>query len=156
MSKPPVPSSNSRACVLTITSSPSATGPVRLGYATQRTPSTSIRERPSTRSTTAVTRPRLSVSIASGRDEREGHFDHPLEICDGDAFVGRVDVLHAVRQIEAREASLVEDVRIRRAAAQPVRRLVAALLERGMRDPDDGVLRLEAIALVALRHLRLH
>src|SRR6476646_2811988 len=129
MSKPPVPSSNSRACGLTIPSSPSATAPVSRGSAPQRTPSTSIRERPSTRSTTAVTRPRLSVSIASGDDEREAHFHHLLEVCDGDALVGRVYVLQAVRQIEAREPALVQDVRIRRAATQPILRLVAALLE---------------------------
>ena len=45
-SKPPEPSPSSRACVLTSTSSPSATGPVRRGYAMQGSPSTSRRTRP--------------------------------------------------------------------------------------------------------------
>src|SRR6478672_1775793 len=155
MSKPPVPSSSSRARVLTITSSPSATGPVSRGYATHGRPSTSSRDRPSTRSTTAVIRPRLSVSISSGIDQRKRYFHHPLEVCHGDALVGRVNVLHAVRQVETRQSPLVEDVRVGCAAAEPVRRLVAALFERRVSDPHDGIVRLEAIALVALRHLRL-
>ncbi len=45
-SKPPEPSPSSRACMLTSTSSPSATGPVRRGYATHGSPSTSRRTRP--------------------------------------------------------------------------------------------------------------
>src|SRR5207247_5234183 len=109
-----------------------------------------------TRSTTAVMRPRLSVSISSGSYEREGHFDHSLEVCHGDALVGRVDVLHAVRQVETREPVFVEDIRVGCAAAEAVRRLVATALESCGCDPDDGIVRLEAIALVALRHPRLH
>src|SRR5919109_2792407 len=138
-----------------MTSSPSATGPVSLGYATQGEPSTSSRARPSARATTAVTRPRLSVSITSDVDEGERHLHHALEILDGDPFVGCVDVEHAVGEVEAGEAALVEDVRVGGAAAQPVAGRVAAALERDVRDANDRIVGLEAVAAVALRHPRL-
>src|SRR2546425_5535669 len=115
-----------------------------------------MRASPSSRETTAVTSPRLSVSIARDVHQRERHLDHPLEVLDRDALVGRVDVLHAVRQVEAGEPALVEDVRVRRAAAQSVGGRVTAALERPVSDADDWISSLEAIALVALRHLRLH
>src|SRR4029079_12003065 len=139
-SKPPDPSPSSRACVFTITSSPSSTGPVSRRYATQGRPSTSTRESPSTLSTTEVTHPGLSVSISSDVDEGERHLDHALEVLDGDPLVGGVDVLHPVREIEAGEAALVEDIRIGRAAAQRERRRVPAPLESALRDADDRVL----------------
>src|SRR6266545_2948310 len=120
------------------------------------TPSTSIRASPSARETTAVMCPRLSVSIASDVDQRERDLDHALEIVDRDAFVGRVDVLHPVRKVEAGKAALVEDVRIGGSAAQPVAWRVAGPLERRMRDSHDRVVLFEAIAAVALRDLRLH
>src|SRR5262245_10130625 len=154
-SKPPLPSSSSRAWTLTITSSPSATGPVSRGYATHGVPSTSMRASPSTRSTIAETRPRLSVSIARYVHERERDLDHPLEVADRDPLVRGVDVLHAVREVEARETALVEHVRVSGTAAEPVVRLVAAALERSMRIADDLVVTLEPVAAIALRHLRL-
>src|SRR2546423_13334216 len=129
-SKPPDPSSSSRACTLTITSSPSETGPVRRGYATQGTPSTSMRANPSARDTIAVTRPRLSVSIPRDVDERERDLDHSLQVLDRDPFVRRVDVLHPVREVQAGEPALVEDVRVGRAAAEAVARRVTRALER--------------------------
>src|ERR671934_86098 len=79
-----------------------------------------MRASPSARETTAVTRPRLSVSIAGDVDERERDLDHALEIVDGDAFVGGVDVLHPVRQVETGEPALVEDVRVRGTAAEAI------------------------------------
>src|SRR5581483_9668010 len=116
-----------RACTLTSTSSSSATGPVSGGYATHTTPSTSSRTSPSCRSRIAVTRPRLSDS---GIDQRQRHVDHALEVVDRDPLVRRVDVDHAVREVDALEAALVEDVRVGRAAREAVTRLVAAPLER--------------------------
>src|SRR5690242_9188382 len=98
MSKPPEPSSSSRAWTLTSTSSPSATGPVNDGYATHATPSTSRRTSASTRSRTAETRPRLRLSgIGRGVDERKRHLDHLVQVGDGDPLVGGVDVRHPVR-----------------------------------------------------------
>src|SRR5438270_7457867 len=134
MSKPPELSASARAWMFTITSSPSATGPVSRGYATHGAPSTSIRTSPSARDTTAVTRPRLSVSIAGDVDQLERDLDHPLEILDRDALVRRVDVLHPVRQVETGEPPLVEDVRVRGAAAQPVARRIAGPRGRGVRE----------------------
>src|SRR4051794_25629259 len=141
---------------MTSTSSPSATGPVRRGYAMHGAPSTSSRARPSARETTAVTRPRLSVSIAGDVEERERDLDHPLEVVDRDALVRRMDVLHAVREIEARQAALVEDVRVGRAAAEAVARYVPGTFECGVGEANDLVVALEPVALVALGHLRLH
>src|SRR5438094_7376758 len=123
MSKPPDPRPSSWACVFTITSSPSATGPVNRGYATHATPSTSSRTSPSCRSSTAVTTPRLSES---GIDQRQRYVDHRLEVRDGDPLVGRMDVHHPVREVQALQAALVEDVRVGGAAAQSVTRLVPA------------------------------
>src|SRR5438067_5121711 len=157
MSKPPEPSASARAWTFTRTSSPSATGPVSRGYATHGSPSTSIRAKPSCRSTTAVTRPRRRLSIQRARDvhEPERDIDHPLEVVDGDPLIRSVDVLHAVREVETAQAALVEDVRVRCASAEAVTRRKAAPLERGVRDSHDLVLGLEAVAAVALVHLRL-
>src|SRR3954469_16665881 len=113
-------------------------------------PSTSSRARPSTRETPAVTPPRLRVSIAGDVEERERDLDHPLEVVDRDPLVRRVDVLHAVREIEAREAALVEDVRVGRAAAEAVARCVPRTFECGVGEANDVVVALEAVALVAL------
>src|ERR687888_1281032 len=119
-------------------------------------PSTSIRTSPSYRSTTAETRPRLSVrAIAGAVDERERHLDHAVEVLDRDPLVGRVDVLHPVREVEALQAALVEDVCVRRTAAEPVARGVPGALERGVRQPHDLVVTLESVTAVALVHLRL-
>src|SRR4051794_16120318 len=141
---------------MTSTSSPSATGPVRRGYAMHGAPSTSSRARPSARETTAVTRPRLSLSIAGDVEERERDLDHPLEVVDRDPLVRRVDVLHPVREIQARKAALVEDVRVGRAAAEAIARCVPGPFERGMGEANDLVVALKAVALVALGHFRLH
>src|SRR5215475_652399 len=119
------------------------------------TPSTSSRASPPARDTIAVTRPRLSVSIVRDVEQCEGDLDHALEVVDGDALVRRVDVLHAVGEVEAGETALVEDVRVGRAAAESVARRVARPLERGVRDPHDIFVALEPVALVALRDLRL-
>ena len=94
-------------------------------------------------------------SIASGVDQRERHVDHPLEVVDGDPLVGRVDVLHPVREVEAREPALVEDVRVGRAAAEPVARRVAASARARRARCERPVVALEAVAAIALRHLRL-
>ena len=48
-----------------------------------------------------------------------------LEVGDGDALVRRVDVRHPVREVHARQAALVEDVRVGAAARERRRRLVA-------------------------------
>src|SRR5207245_1316567 len=94
-SNPPEPSPRARAWTLTTTSSPSATGPVSRGYATQGAPSTSRRTRPSNRSPTAVTRPRRRLRVTTRRvHERQRHLDHPVQVVDGDLLVGRVDVRH--------------------------------------------------------------
>src|SRR5690348_3229611 len=154
-SNPPEPSSSARASTFTRTSSPSATGPVRRGYATHGTPSTSTRASPSARETTAVMRPRLTLSIARDVEKSERHFDHALEILDGDALVRRVNVLHAVREVEARKPAFVEDVCVGRAPAERIARGVTGLLECGVCDPHDGVVALEQVPLVALRDLRL-
>src|SRR6266545_813959 len=109
MSKPPDPSPSSRALALTITSSPSSTRPVSRGYAMHGTPSTSQRTSSGSSSTIAVTRPRLSDSCI---EERHGNVDHGAEVVDGDVLVGRVDLCHAVGEHDARNAALVEDVRV--------------------------------------------
>src|SRR6266568_8610047 len=114
-----------------------------------------MRASPSTRDTTAVTRPRLSVSISGDIDERERHLDHALEVVDGDAFVRGVDVLHPVREVQAGEAALVEHVGIGGSAAEAVTRREPGALERRMGNADDGVVTLEAVAAVGLRHLGL-
>jgi hypothetical protein len=77
-----------------------------------------------------VTLPRLSES---GIDESQRHVDHPLQVRDGDPLVRGVDVDHAVREVQALEAALVEDVRVRAAAREAVARLEAGALERSRR-----------------------
>src|SRR5215212_1781869 len=126
-SKPPDPSPSARACTLTTTSSPTSTSPVVRGYATHGDPSTSRRTRSSSRSVTAVTRPRLSES---GIEERQRHVDHRLEVGDGDVLGRRVDLGHSVREVDALEAALVEDVRIGCAAGQRVRDVEPGAAER--------------------------
>src|SRR5918994_7272056 len=150
--KPPLPSASSRACTFTSTSSWSATGPVNRGYAMQGTPSTSRRTSPSTRSTIAVTIPRLSVS---GIDDRERDLDHRLEVVHGDVLVGRVDLRHPVGEVEALQAALVEDVRVGRAAGRLETDVVTGALERTQRELDDGIVSPEAVARVVGRDLRL-
>ena len=51
-----------------------------------------------------------------GVHERERDVDHRLEIGDRDVLVGRVDLGHPVREVDALEAALVEDVRVGGAA----------------------------------------
>src|SRR6476620_718846 len=127
MSKPPEPSSSSRACTFTSTSSPSSTGPVSDGYAMQAPPSTSQRTKSACRSTTRETCPRLSES---GIDQRERHVDHRLEVGHGDVLVGGMDVGHPVREIHNLEPALVEDVRIGCATRQVIAHGMPAPLER--------------------------
>ena len=67
-----------------------------------------------------------------------------------------MDVLHPVREVQARETALVEHVGIGGAAAEAVTRREAGSLERRMGDPDDGVVTFESVTAIALRHLRLH
>src|SRR2546430_6616973 len=146
-SKPPEPRPSSRPWTLTTTSSPSATAPVRAGKATHASPSTSQRTRPSCSSAIAVTVPRRRLSaIARDLHERERDVNHPLEVRDGDPLVGRVDVRHPVREVEALQAALIEDVRIGAAAAEPVGRLKARPLQRGRGETHRLIVPLEAIA----------
>ena len=65
-----------------------------------------------------------------GVDERERDVDHRVEVRDRDVLVGRVDLGHAVREVHALEAALVEDVRVGGAARQAVARLEAAARQR--------------------------
>src|SRR5215212_7531997 len=111
----------------------------------QAMPSTSSRTSSASGSTMAVTVPRLSES---GIDQRQRHVDHRLEIVDGDSLVGRVDVDHAVPEIEALEAALVEHVRVRRAAAQDEVSLVLGPRESIGRHTHDVVAPLEPIPAV--------
>src|SRR3954469_1252216 len=145
MSKPPLPSSSSRAWTFTTTSSPTSTGPVTREYAIQGTPSPWSRTSSGCGSTMAVTVPRLSES---GIDQRQRHVDHRLEIVHRDPLVGAVDVDHSVSEIEALEAALVEDVRVRGAAAQDEAGLVLGPRESIGCDAHDVVAPLEAIAAV--------
>src|SRR5919198_6681462 len=115
-SKPPEPSPSAPACTFTITSSPSATAPVKRGYAMQGRPFTSSRTSPSSRSLTAVTTPRRRLSTAGEVDQLERDGDHALEVGDSDPLVGRVHVGHPVGEVDARQAAGVEDVGIRAAA----------------------------------------
>ena len=71
-----------------------------------------------------------------GVDQREGDVDHPLEVVDRDLLVGRVDVRHPVREVDALEAALVEDVRVGGAPRERVRRLVAGALRASDGEPD--------------------
>src|SRR3989337_1456567 len=97
----------------------------------QATPSTSSLTSPSRRSTIAETVPRLRLScISGGIDQSQRHIDHGLDVVDGDVLVGRVDLGHPVREMEAREAARLEDVRVRAAAGQGGHELVAAARER--------------------------
>src|SRR5258708_1327537 len=58
-----------------------------------------------------------------GGEERECDLDHRLDVRDGDVLVRRVDLGHPVRQVDALEAALVEDVRVGGAAREGVVRL---------------------------------
>ena len=60
-----------------------------------------------------ATRPRGFV------DQRQRDVDHPLEVGDGDPLGRRVDVDHPVREVDAREAALVEHVGVSGAAGRP-------------------------------------
>ena len=70
-------------------------------------------------------------------------------------LVGRVDLGHPVREVEAGQPARVEDVRVRAAAGQGRHELVAAALERRPRELHDRVAVLEPVALVGLAHLGL-
>ena len=99
------------------------------------------------------TSPRLRETAylpASFFDERRRQVDHRLEIGDGDALVRAVEVVDAVRDVEAAQAALVEDVRVSRAARQAVADLVAAARQRGRREFDDRLVLREAVAAVLL------
>src|SRR5437588_1128271 len=87
--------------------------------------------------------------------ERQRHLDHVLEVRAGDRLVRRVDARHPVREVHAGKAMLVEDVRVRGAAAQRVARREPAPLERGRGKPDGQVVAPEPVAAVALLHGRL-
>src|SRR5262245_57051510 len=152
-SKPPEPRPSSRAWTFTITSSPSSTSPVSRGYATQGTPSTSQRTSSGSRSTTAVTRPRLSDSAIEQR-ERDVH--HRLDIGDGDVLIGRVDVRHRVRKRHTGDAALVEDIRVGAPSREGIRRREAAAFERLRRERDGRVVLPEAVASVRAVDLRVH
>src|SRR5215212_2617847 len=146
-SKPPDPSPSARACTLTTTSSPTSTSPVVRGYATHGEPSTSSRTRSPRCSVTAVTCPRLSES---GIEERERHVDHRFEIGDRDVLVRRVDLGHPVREVDALEAALVEDVGVGGATRERVRDVEAGARERIRCERDGAIVPREAIAAVAL------
>src|SRR5437868_13283466 len=68
--------------------------------------------------------PRQATSEESGctgdLDERERDLDHAVEIGDRDVLVRRVDVGHAVREVYAAQAALVERVRVCGASRQRV------------------------------------
>src|SRR6266566_7510961 len=146
-SKPPEPRPSSRPWTLTTTSSPSATAPVRAGKATHASPSTSQRTRASCCSAIAVTVPRRRLSaIARDLHERECHVDHPFEVRNRDPLVRGVDVGHPVREVQALQASLVEDVCVGAAAAEPVGRLKTAPFQRGRGEAHRLVVSLEAVA----------
>ncbi len=59
---------------------------------------------------------RVCLGPARGLDERERDLDHRIQVVHGDVLVGRVDLHHPVREVHAREATGVEDVRVRAAA----------------------------------------
>ena len=67
-----------------------------------------------------------------------------------------MDVLHPVREVQAGETALVEDVGIGGAAAEAVTRRETGSFERRMGDPDDRVVTFESVAAIALRHPRFH
>ncbi len=67
----------------------------------------------------------------------------------------RVDVDHPVREVHALQASLVEDVRVGRAARAVVDHLVAAALERPGGEHDRVVALRKAVAAIALPRARL-
>src|SRR6187551_2282459 len=113
---PPDPSPSSTAWTFTSTSSPSATGPVTPGYATQGRPSTSSRTSPSWRSVTPVTEPRRRLSTAGGLDELERDVEHRLEVGNGDVLGRGVHQHHPVGEVHARNATRVEHVRVGSAA----------------------------------------
>ena len=78
-------------------------------------------------------------SSSGGVEQREGHIDHGLQVGDGDVLVGRVDVRHPVRQVDALEAAIVEDVGVGGASRELVRDGMAAALERRGGERDRAV-----------------
>src|SRR6185503_12433700 len=155
-SNPPEPSSSSRAWTFTSTSSPTSTGPVSDGYATHGAPSTSSRTRLSCCSRIAETWPRRRLSgIPGGVDERERHLDHLVQVGDRDPLVGRVDVGHSVREVDALQAPLVEDVGVRAPAREDVGGLAADTLERLGGELDGEVVAAEPVPGRDARDLRL-
>src|SRR5919109_4869664 len=148
-SKPPEPRPSSSAWTFTMTSSPSATGPVKRGYAMHARPSTSRRTRPSFRSPMLVTVPRRRLSTACGLDELERHSEHPVQVVHRDLLVGCVDVSHPVGEVHAGEAALVEDVRVRPAADFHGSRRETCAFERGEGQPYRGIVGTKTVAAVA-------
>ena len=92
-------------------------------------PSTSQRMISSSRWVTAVTVPQRSVSAISAPVAASTIASVTstmrVEIGDGDPLVGRVDVSHPVRKVDAGRPALVEDVRVGAAAGERGRGLVA-------------------------------
>src|SRR5919199_3171648 len=113
----------------------------------QGAPSTAQRTSPSCRSVIAVTMPRRRLSaIARDLDERQRHVHHPFEVLDRDALVGRVDVDHPVREIDALETALIEDVRVGAAATQAVAGLEARARERSRGESNGFLVAAKAVA----------
>src|SRR5262249_48772312 len=78
-------------------------------------------------------RPRQGESETSGStrapDQCDGDVDHRLQVRDRDPLVRAVEVVDAVREIEAAETAVVEHVRVCRAAREVVAHLVTATPE---------------------------
>src|SRR5438128_824363 len=94
----------------------------------------------------ACERLRVLELAERGLDEREGDVDHALEVLDRDALVRGVDVGHPVREVDAAQAAVVEDVRVGGATGERVAHGPAAAGERVGGEPDDVVAPREAVA----------
>ena len=101
--------------------------------------------------------------LARDVDEGERHLDHSLEVVHRDVLVGRVDVGHPVREVDAGRPACVEDVRVGRTTGEPEVGPVPNTRERVGGDPDRQVVVSEPVAAVlrldaglerAFRHAR--
>src|SRR6476620_11726716 len=95
------------------------------------------------------------LNLASRLDERERHLDHLLQVGNRDPLFRRVDVRHPVREVDALEATFVEDVRVRAPAGEDEAGLAAGSPKSGHRKLHRELVSLEAIPACGVAHLDL-
>ena len=86
-----------------------------------------------------------------GANQLDGDARERLDVGHGDVLVRRMDRLHAAREVEALQATLVEDVRVCPTTRLDHARLAACCEQRGAGEGDDGRVVREPVGRVLTR-----